>query len=781
MPVDSAPMVRDPGLKTFDLVVAGVLALVALGIVGYSTFLLIRTPPLSWAFVVAFGLAVILCAAYRIDLGRRSGMPMMGIVVPLLLIAQPGADPFRLVGIWTAALFIAQLLHTRNAVVAGYISGLGALAALAYVEIFDLMRDSGVPFPIDLLVATAGYLLVILGVDFIRQRGRWGLDHEFGFSGLIPRRIVLVFGLLWGLGSVLYFLDRTVVPAMANDPAIEQSPMLVLVVAAIIFAVAMSAQVGEVQRRLSAVVSAATSLPWRTLAEAEERVTGATRLSIQADAVAMSPDPATGTDIGAAVELPGGGLRYLVATRGVSSSPFTEDDERVLGALAHLATDTLRARADVETLQRSVDTDALTGLPNYRAFQAALAESNAVRAGDDAIAVLFIDLDDFKNLNDGRGHHVGDKMLKLVGARLAEAVGDSGFAARVGGDEFVVILQELSSLDEARERTDALVDAVSRVETVDGDTLAPVVSIGVAYSPSKERDPAQLVIDADQSMLALKRSRHGERQRTSGFDVAASRSNPVTDAVIAAVQDGALEVAYQPIVEVATGTIWAFEALVRLTDPVLGPIPPITIIRKVKTLGLLDELTVQVTEKAMQAAMQFRATNAGVTCMTVNVDLPQIAENRLGAFLRGLPDRFPELRICIELNERSLRLASDALRAQAQVLRDSGVLIALDDYGSESSSVAAIATFPLDIIKIDRNLILDLADVRQREIVRSIQSYSDAVGFRVVVEGVEDQTSLTILRELGVTDVQGFLYGRPDTLTGLEKRLLATGSIAVIA
>lgn len=772
-------MPRKRELSLLDIAIAGVLTLFALVLVARATALLIITPPISWAFVAAFGVAVALTASLRIELGRRSGMPIAGLTVTLLVIMAPEADPFRLLGVWTAASLVTQLLQTRNPAVAGYVTGLGSLAALLYVSVFQAARVALTP-PIALLAASVLFLAVILLVDLVRQRGRWGMQWEVGFGALAPKRVAAYLALVWLLSTAVWFLDAVVVPAMAGDPAIEQSPMVVLVVGALVFGVAKRIEVRRVRRRLAGVLDAALGLPWGNVAQAERKIVVHARTSIEADAIEVRDEPAAGREIDSAIVLPDGRTRYVVASKRVSAVPFDAEDEQILDALAHMGADTLATRYDVESLRRSVDHDALTGLPNQRVFQTALAAANRDRSPFEGIAVLFLDLDDFKDLNDGRGHHVGDKMLRLVGERLAEVADEGGVAARVGGDEFALVLRGLDSAEDARRRAQALVERVSEPATVDGDTLAPVVTVGVAFSAHEEQDPTTIVIEADRSMLALKRGRgRSGRGRSSTLDVTSVLTDPLREVASRALRDRTLDLAFQPVVDLATERIWAYEALVRLEDPVLGRIDPSLLIRTVRHAGLLDELTVQVVEKAMSAAACFRDSGAGVECMSVNADLEQLAADRLGPHFAAVPARFPGVRFCIELSEGSLAGATDELRAQAQTLRDAGVLLALDDFGTEGSSALAVATFPLDIVKLDRALIAELTtELRQREIVRAMQSFAVAVGVRMIVEGAEDEETIAALRALGVTDVQGFVYGRPDTRTGAEQRLLTTGSAA---
>ncbi|PPH25536.1 putative bifunctional diguanylate cyclase/phosphodiesterase [Rathayibacter toxicus] len=772
-------MQREQGLGTWDFVVAGLFGLVACTAIGNSAASLVAVPPASWAFVVAFGVAVTLTASLRIGIGNRSGIPMVGLGVTLLVIVQPYEDPLPLLGIWTAATVIAQLAQTGSAMVTAYVSGLGALAACSYLAVFQELRTL-VCEPLALLVATAVFLLIVFVIDFARQRVLWGTGWRFGVGALLPRRVGLFFALLWSLASVIWYLDSTVLPVLAGQATDEQSPMLVLVIAAVIFSVAKRIEVRRVRRRLTGVLDAALELPWGGVSEVERAAAAHARTSIDADTIEVRDEPASGTEIGSAMLLPGGRTHYLVASKQVSAVPFGVEDEQILDALAHMATDTLGARDSVESLRRYVDRDPLTGLPNQRAFQSALATFNRERRPFEGIAVLFIDLDDFKNLNDGRGHHVGDKMLCLVGQRLCTVAEEGGFAARVGGDEFVLILRGLCSSEDARHRAQALIQELSAPEAVAGDTLAPVVSVGVAFSAYEEPDPSTIVIEADRAMLAVKRGRgRAGRERSSTMDVTSVQVDPLQEAAARAVRDSGLDLVYQPIVDLNTGHIWAFEALVRVEDPVLGAIEPSALIAQLRGLDLLDDLTVQVVEKAMSAAVSFRNTGSGVDYMAVNVDLEQLAAERLGNYLAEMPRRFPGIRLCVELNERSLNVADDALRAQAQRLRDAGVMIALDDYGAEGSSASAVATFPLDILKLDRTLITELAvEQRQREIVRAMQAFAVAVGVRAIVEGVESEETVTLLRELGVTDVQGYVFGLPGTRRGVEHRLVTLGSLA---
>ncbi|WKK72867.1 diguanylate cyclase [Rathayibacter oskolensis] len=748
-------MQRTHGLQALDVVIAGLLGVFALGLIANSVRLLILTPPLSWAFVVAFGVAVALTAALRIPLGRRSGMPVMGLTVTLLVVVQPGADPLRLLGVWTAATLVAQLVQTRSAPIAAYITGLGALAAAAYLHVFDLLRGP-IGAPLALLVSTVVFVLIVLVVDVVRQRGRWGIDWDRGVSALLPRRVALLAALLWALGTAVWFLDSVVVPAMAGDPAIEQSPLLLLVVSALVFSVAKRIEVRRVRRRLAGVLDAALELPWGGVAQAEGALLAHARTSIEADRIEVRDEPATGSEIGSVMLVPGGRTRYVVASKRLSPAPFSTEDEQILDALAHMGTDTLGARNDVESLRRYVDRDPLTGLPNQRAFQSALATYNRDRRPFEGIAVLFMDLDDFKDLNDGRGHHVGDKMLRLVGQRLAAVTVEGGFAARVGGDEFVLILRGLRSADDARRRAESLVETVSAAETVGGDTLAPVVSVGVAFSAREEADPSSIVIEADRSMLALKRGgaeppralerhrRHlGRRRSGAGGGVACgprphprrrvpadrrARDQPDLGVRGARAARGSDRRAGRPGGSHREGP---------RARPARRPH------RAGRRHG--DGRGRELPRHRRRRRLHDRQRRSGA------------AGARAPRRPPGRDPRAVPRRAALHRAQRAHPRRRDGRPAPARpAAARQGRADRARRLRRAGSSAISVATFPLDIVKLDRELITDLAtEHRKREIVRALQSYAVATGVRVIVEGAEDMATITLLRELGVTDVQG--------------------------
>jgi EAL domain-containing protein (putative c-di-GMP-specific phosphodiesterase class I) len=254
----------------------------------------------------------------------------------------------------------------------------------------------------------------------------------------------------------------------------------------------------------------------------------------------------------------------------------------------------------------------------------------------------------------------------------------------------------------------------------------------------------------------------------------------MNDIIARAIDEDLLELAFQPIVSLVTGQIWAFEALVRYTHPDLGPLSPPSIVEKAKGLGRLDAMTRQVAVKAMAAAADFRLVEPRVVCMTINVEAGQILPERVGDFIEDLADRYPGISLCLELNERSMTKVTPAIRAQADRLRDLGMMIALDDYGSQDSSVDALVRMPMDILKIDRSLVDDLDDIRQREVLTALQGFGDNLEYSMIVEGVENQVMANHLSALGIRSAQGFHYGVPEGFEQTLSRLELHGARAVV-
>lgn len=757
-------------------------AVLALVVIGSGIYGLVVSTPDSWALVLTVIAGVIICGPFQMQVGRPSGPPLVGVAIAMLAIQPVQESPGLSVCIWAIGVAVSQAIMHRDPLHTLYATGLGTVGAFAFAAIETGLASLGVWLPLCFFFATIAYYALSLLGELARERVASAGVHGFGLSSISIARLGLAVSAVTVAAALMNYVDATVIPWLENDPNASRTPFVVLLAASSFYMLAQRKRYGSTEQRLRAVVDAAVDLPRETGDELAAALLHRARSILQAGEVEIRRDAPGRNEIGAIVSLGLGVDQYLVAGRRIGGAPFSRDDERALGTLAHVASEAARVQREVGILEQRANSDALTGLPNYGAFQKALVEANENRSYHEGIALLFIDLDNFKKLNDNFGHRAGDALLQAVAGRLQGAAGGGDFVSRVGGDEFVVILTGLISLDQAKESADRIIKTVSQPLTVEGQDMRPAVSAGLAFSNHRELDAQTLVEDADRTMLQAKRSRRQSGpSEENAVSISSHRSSRTNEIVARAIQGDRLALAYQPIVNLDRGEIWAFEALVRYIDPELGPISPPSLVARAKSLGLMNELTKQVITKALDAAEEFHRIEPGIACMTVNLELGQISEAELGPFIRDAARTHPEISLCIELNERSLRSVTDELLQDAERMQAAGMLIALDDYGSDDSPVGSLVHFPMNILKIDKSLINDLGDARQREVLKALQGVGDALDYTMVVEGIETRAMFDIMSRLGVRNAQGYHFGRPIPLAHTLERLRQWGARADIA
>lgn len=759
---------------------------VAFGIatIAYGIFGLIVWPPQSWTLVLTLIAAVLISGSFQMHVGRAPGFPFVGVSVTMLAIHPTENTPLFDVCIWAIGLVISQLILRRNATQALYLTGLNSVAAFAFVAVERALTELGIWLILSFLAATLSYYAIFLAGEFTRQWVQHHPEQSFRWNMLsLPRTGVVVL-VVAVTATLINTFDVAVLPWLEQDPHASRTSFIVLLAALIFFLVGQRIRYTESERRLKGILDAAIELPHESGAGLAATLQSRVRDIVQAKQVDLrSTGPGPG-EIGSVLCLEPGQEQYLIAANKVDGLPFTREDERTLTTLADMASEAARVQYEVVSLERRANTDPLTGLPNYGAFQLALDDANENRPYHDGVGLMFLDLDNFKHLNDTYGHPAGDELLRVVAERLQSASGGGDFVARVGGDEFVVILTGKVSLEQAKDDADRIIEAISQPLMLEGRDMQPIVSAGLAYSSHRELSAQTLVEDADRTMLQVKRSRRkgdgGDNSEGSIVGISSHRSSRTNDIVARAIRSNRLSLAFQPIVSIADNRIWAFEALVRYIDPELGPISPPSLVARAKSLGLLNELTIQVVNKALDAAEEFQRLAPGIDCMTVNLELHQISDDQLGPFIRDAARARPHISLCVELNERSLRNLTDELRDDAENLQKAGVIIALDDYGSDDSSVGALVRSPMDILKIDRSLIDDLGDPRQREFIKALQGFGSSLDHQMVVEGIEHPDMVEVMTSLGVRNAQGYYYGRPLSFALTVDRLKRTGTRAVI-
>ncbi|WP_317203495.1 EAL domain-containing protein [Janthinobacterium sp.] len=410
--------------------------------------------------------------------------------------------------------------------------------------------------------------------------------------------------------------------------------------------------------------------------------------------------------------------------------------------------------------------DPLTGLPNRALLLDRLEQSllAAVRSGARP-ALMFIDLDRFKHINDSLGHDAGDHLLKEVARRLRDCLRDSDTLARMGGDEFVLLLEHAPEAKDCAALAHKLLECLALPMPLNGHTLQMGASIGIACAPDDGAGVVALMKHADAAMYAAKAAGRGTYRffQAAMTETAEQRLQLETE-LRRAVRGGELELHYQPKVALHGGAARAVEALVRWRHPRHGLIPPASFIGLAEETGIIGELGDWVLEEACRQARAWREQGLGRIHIAVNVSAMQLRRGGLVERIGALTSRYgvaPE-DLELELTESVIMDNPTEIAAVFARLGELGVSIAIDDFGTGYSSLAYLRQLPIDVLKIDRAFIMNAEHNRKdAELVKTIIALGRALQLDVVAEGVETAGQLTLLRALGCDLAQGFLFSRP--------------------
>jgi diguanylate cyclase (GGDEF)-like protein len=454
----------------------------------------------------------------------------------------------------------------------------------------------------------------------------------------------------------------------------------------------------------------------------------------------------------------------VVADRLGDVQTFTRADVKQIQALANHAAVAIdnAARADLiirqaaEREHRAMHDD-LTGLANRRLFSVRLAESLAQANA----SVLLLDLDHFKQVNDTLGHEVGDRLLCQVAERMIDALSPSTLVARFGGDEFAVLVPGADILA-ARACAELVRDALRRPFDLDGLAVAVEASVGVAAA-ARADDPISVVRWADLAMYAAKEARSGVEAYRDELDHADSSRLGLLADLRMAVAANALDVHYQPKVDVKTGQITGVEALARWQHPSLGRIGPDEFIPLAEQSSLITPLTMLVLRTALRDCETWRRTMGPTYSVAVNIAPRSLLDSAfVDEVARALAVvAVPASALTLEITETSLMADPNGSVVALHRLRELGVRVAVDDLGTGYSSLAYLQRLPVDEIKIDRSFLAEFSHPQARAVVRAIVDLGHGLGRHVVAEGIEDEETFQALRELGCDTAQGFWLARP--------------------
>jgi diguanylate cyclase (GGDEF)-like protein/PAS domain S-box-containing protein len=441
----------------------------------------------------------------------------------------------------------------------------------------------------------------------------------------------------------------------------------------------------------------------------------------------------------------------------------------------------LTARRDAEALlQHQANHDPVTGLPNRFYLNQRIRSALDLTPPGQRVAVLFIDLDNFKVVNDSLGHEAGDTLLRLVAQRLRAALGERDVLARFGGDEFCVLLDAVHEEDVALEAADRLRSTLRAPFLLDEQQRFISASIGVSLSEASSMDADALVRDSDAAMYLAKERGKG---RSALFDASlrerAWMRLDLEAGLRAALANGELVLHYQPEIDLATGRTVACEALVRWHHPRRGLVPPADFIPLAETSGLIVPMGEWVLDEACRQAAAWRADgSAGADLvMAVNLSPRQLSADGLTATVAATLERhgLPADRLCLEITESVIMADPAAATATLRELKALGVQLAIDDFGTGYSSLGHLKQLlPVDVLKIDRSFVRDIATSDEGQaIVAAVVDLASKLGVTTVAEGVEEPAQADILRELRCSVGQGYMWSRPRPADELFEPLSA--------
>ena len=427
---------------------------------------------------------------------------------------------------------------------------------------------------------------------------------------------------------------------------------------------------------------------------------------------------------------------------------------------------TERKRVEQE-LRYLANYDTLTGLPNRTLLGERLGHAilRARRSGR-RVAVLFLDLDRFKHVNDSLGHATGDRMLKVVGTRLRQTAREEDTVARLGGDEFTVVLEGVAGVRDAEDAARKILESfVLPLELDSGQEILISPSIGIALYPDHGQVPTDLLKYADTAMYQAKeRGRNTFAVYTEAMDASARLRATMIGALRRALERGELSLVYQPKLSLSDGRVTGVEALLRWQSEELGPVPPGVFIPLAEEVGLIGAIGEFVLERACADLRQWRALGLTQLTMAVNLSAAQLVHGdlarRIGKVLAA-HDIEPPL-IELELTESMVMAnAEQSVRILGE-LKAIGVTLAIDDFGTGYSSLAYLKRLPIDTLKIDKEFVGDITtDPDDEAITATVITMAHSLGLNVIAEGVEIAEQLEYLREQGCDEVQGHLIAPP--------------------
>ena len=461
----------------------------------------------------------------------------------------------------------------------------------------------------------------------------------------------------------------------------------------------------------------------------------------------------------------------------LSLSAITNADGRKRQYVA-LINDITKRKHDEENIRRQANYDSLTGLPNRELFLDRLSQSlsNMSRAGQ-KMALMFLDLDGFKLVNDTLGHNVGDLLLRETSRRLSGCVRDTDTVARLGGDEFTVIMPSVTDTRQVPVIAQRVLDSLSEAFVLDGHETFVSCSIGITIFPDAAADAVELLKNADSAMYRAKDQGKANYQfYTSDLNEQVKERLVLKNGLVRAKERGELSLHYQPKLDILSGRITGVEALMRWNSLDLGSVPPAKFIPVLEETGMVVDVGEWAIRTACRQHIAWCDIGLPPIRIAVNLSARQLREHNFVSIVQqvlmetGVGSEHLE----IEITESMLMSDTANVVTTLGKLHDLGICIAMDDFGTGYSSLSYLKQFPIDTIKIDRSFINDIAtDTEDVEIVKAIITMGQSLNRKIVAEGVETADQISILKKFQCDEIQGYVFSRPlpgDTLAEFFKK-----------
>jgi diguanylate cyclase (GGDEF)-like protein/PAS domain S-box-containing protein len=442
-----------------------------------------------------------------------------------------------------------------------------------------------------------------------------------------------------------------------------------------------------------------------------------------------------------------------------------DDAGEIINYFAAFSDITERKEAE-KRIEHMAHTDALTSLPNRHTLVERLTQAlEQAKRSADSVAVLFIDLDRFKTINDSLGHHIGDILLFEVAARLKDSVRAADIVARFGGDEFVVVLPQINSAIDAAYTARQIQNSLSRPYLLENNKVHTTPSIGISIFPDDGLTVAELLKNADSAMYSAKAlGRNNFQMFTAEMHTAAQQRLELEISLRSAIENEEFVLHYQPQIEAESGRLTGFEALVRWQSPKHGMVPPDNFIPVAEETGLIVEIGMQVLQMACRQVAQWQAAGLPPVKVAVNLSARQLRQTELLATIcdvirsNGIS---PEM-IALEVTESMIMDNPEECIRILTSLNDLGIELAIDDFGTGYSSLSYLKLFPFDKLKIDRSFVKDIeTSASDAAIASATIALAHTLGRKVIAEGVETRAQLDFLKQHGCDIIQGYYFSRP--------------------